>query len=103
MLVLAFFLVESPRWLRATHQDQKAVESLCWLRKLDSQHTYILEELAMIDEQIQMQGLKNRSIWSQLKEVATLAYGYRMAMCVCLAIFQNLTGINAINVRTLRI
>lgn len=54
----------------------------------------------MLDAQLSVEEqLTQGGVWQNIKEILSAKYRGRMAMCIGLAIFQNLTGINAINVR----
>lgn len=93
------FLVESPRWLRSRHRQDQALKNLVYLRHIPADHPYLLEEVAMVDASLAIEEQKtDGGLWSNFKELMSRKYRGRMAMCIGLAIFQNLTGINAINV-----
>lgn len=55
MFVGLFFIKESPRWLMTRNQRTKALQNLCWLRKLPSDHLYMLEEVSAIDAALEYQ------------------------------------------------
>jgi hypothetical protein len=99
LLLFTPFLVESHRWLKSRHQHEKALKNLSYLRNLPADHPYVLEEVAMVETSLSVEEQKtDGGMWSNFKELMSHKYRGRMAMCLMLAIFQNLTGINAINV-----
>ncbi|CZR55111.1 uncharacterized protein PAC_04997 [Phialocephala subalpina] len=50
-----FFLVESPRWLIHNNQRKKGLATLARLRGLNQDHIYLREEIAQIDQAIELQ------------------------------------------------
>jgi hypothetical protein len=54
LLMGAFWLKESPRWLFANGKREQAMKNLCWIRgDLPADHPYILEEIEAIDAQVE--------------------------------------------------
>jgi sugar transport protein len=53
LLVGAFFIPESPRWLFANGKRERAMKNLCWMRNLEPTDTYIIEEVSYVDEDIE--------------------------------------------------
>lgn len=49
----SFFLCESPRWLILRDRNQEAIETLCTLRRLPSDHSRVQEEIQSIRESLQ--------------------------------------------------
>jgi hypothetical protein len=52
LLIGSLFLKETPRWLFTKGRVDEAISNLCWIRNLNVDDTYIVEEIAMMDEQI---------------------------------------------------
>lgn len=55
LFVGAFWLHESPRWLLGKGRRELAIKNLCWIRNLDENDMYIIEEVAFIDAAIEQQ------------------------------------------------
>jgi MFS family permease len=50
LLVLgAFWIRESPRWLFMKGRREDAIRNLCWVRRLEKEEPYIVEEIAQIE------------------------------------------------------
>jgi hypothetical protein len=55
LLAGAFWLKESPRWLYSKGRRDEGLKNLCWIRKLESNDIYMVEEVAAIDAAIEHQ------------------------------------------------
>ncbi|KAJ4290226.1 hypothetical protein N0V90_010441 [Kalmusia sp. IMI 367209] len=89
------FLRESPRWLWTRGRRDEGIKNLCWLRKLEPEDTYILEEMEMMD--LQVHDLPSgfiKPIRLALTDNKTL---WRLFLGHMLFVLQNFSGINAIN------
>jgi hypothetical protein len=53
LLLGAFWLKESPRWLFANGKREEAVKNLCWIRRLPADDPYMVEEIEAIEKQIE--------------------------------------------------
>ncbi|KAF8533357.1 putative quinate permease [Trichophaea hybrida] len=93
------FLRESPRWLLSKDRRDEALENLSWIRNLPSNNHYILEEVAAMDQQHQDQiNTVGLGFWAPFKAVFGSSHLIkRLALGGSLFIWQNGSGINAIN------
>lgn len=98
LLIGAMWLKESPRWLFMNGQREKAIENLCWIRKLEPNDPYILEEVAAIDAQLEHDRLHiGPGFWSPFKALKDRKVQWRFFLGGMLFLWQNGSGINAIN------
>lgn len=99
MIIGLIFLCESPRWYYTRERREEAQKALVWLRQLPVEHTYVAGELADYERQMEHELLITsasgfRAVLSETfnkKIIPRLIHG-----CL-LMIFQNSTGINAMN------
>ncbi|KAG7095268.1 hypothetical protein E1B28_006041 [Marasmius oreades] len=93
------FLTESPRFLVSRGRNAHALKSLSFLRKLSPDHTYVVEELSMIEEAIKHErSLAGAGFFGPMKTCfASTRLLWRIALGSSLFAWQNTTGINAIN------
>ncbi|GAA5916415.1 hypothetical protein JCM8208_000911 [Rhodotorula glutinis] len=101
-----FFLKESPRYLLKRHRLEEATKNLCWLRMLPASHPYIEEELSATVVQINREKAVSdkftgnavsryfRGIWN---EVSTPGIRNRFVIGAFIMMWQNMSGINALN------
>ncbi|PWN33099.1 general substrate transporter [Meira miltonrushii] len=101
LLVLgAPFLIESPRWLLTRNRNEEAATNLSRIRNLDGDHPYIVEELremhSAVDKERKLLG--SDSFWAPFRETfGTSRVLWRLVLGSSMFVFQNGTGINAIN------
>jgi hypothetical protein len=55
LLIGAFWLRESPRWLLSKNKREQALKNLSWIRNLPADDIYIVEEVALIDGALEEQ------------------------------------------------
>ena len=95
----AFVIKESPRWLFSRGRRDQAVKNLCWIRQLPKDHIYMQEEIHAIEHALEVQ--KNTvglGFWEPFKAVVNnRKVTYRFLLGGSLFLWQNATGINAIN------
>ncbi|OJJ57440.1 hypothetical protein ASPSYDRAFT_69611 [Aspergillus sydowii CBS 593.65] len=99
MIIGLVFLCESPRWYYTRERREEAQTALVWLRRLPVEHPYVAGELADYERQMEHELLITsasgfRAVLSETfnrKIIPRLIHG-----CL-LMIFQNSTGINAMN------
>jgi sugar porter (SP) family MFS transporter len=95
LLIGSLFLKETPRWLFTKGRVDEAISNLCWIRNLNVDDTYIVEEIAMMDEQISD---LPRGFFQPIKEAfQDPKTRWRLFLGHSLFILQNFAGINAIN------
>jgi sugar porter (SP) family MFS transporter len=98
LLIGTLWLRESPRWQFARGDRDKAIKDLCWIRNLDSSHPYMVEEIAAIDAEIEHDRMVvGPGFWAPFKAVKQRKVQYRLFLGGMLFLFQNGSGINAIN------
>ncbi|GES59067.1 quinate permease [Aspergillus terreus] len=99
LLMGILFVRESPRWLFLRGRREQAIQNLCWIRQLPVDHIYMIEEIGAIDQSLEQQrstiGLGFTkpflAVWSNKRIM------YRLFLGSMLFLWQNGSGINAIN------
>ncbi|KAH8780705.1 general substrate transporter [Hyaloscypha finlandica] len=99
MFIGLFFIRESPRWLMSRGQRGKALKNLCWIRKLDTNDVYMLEEVSAIDAALEHQhATVGLGFWQPFRALVNdRKVSYRFFLGCSLFFWQNTSGINAIN------
>lgn len=99
LLIGSLFLTESPRWLVSRDRNNSAMKSLCNIRHLPPTHPYIAEEMTSIEATIQHErNLAGAGFLGPLRAVfASKALILRLILGSSMFVWQNATGINAIN------
>ncbi|KAI7371297.1 putative quinate [Hortaea werneckii] len=99
LFIGAFWLRESPRWLVSKNRREQAIKNLCWIRNLPEDEIYIVEEVAFIDAAIEEQNAAiGVGFWKPFKAVGqNKRVQWRFVLGCMLFLFQNGSGINAIN------
>ncbi|KAF2771184.1 general substrate transporter [Teratosphaeria nubilosa] len=95
----AFWLKESPRWLLSKNRREQALKNLCWIRHLDPNDLYIVEEVAFMDAALDKQAATvGTGFWQPFIAVGTnRKVQWRFFLGGMLFLWQNGSGINAIN------
>ncbi|KAJ7066773.1 general substrate transporter [Mycena belliarum] len=95
----SLFLIESPRWLVSRDRNTVALANLAKLRNLPEDAPYVVEEYAEIETAIAHErSLAGAGFLGPMKTVlASRTLCYRVLIGSSLFIWQNGTGINAIN------
>lgn len=99
LLVGAFWLRESPRWLYSKGRRDEGLKNLLWIRQLPSDDIYIIEDVAGIDAAIAEQnGSYGSGFWAPFKALgSSRKVQWRFFLGGMLFLWQNASGINAIN------
>ncbi|KAJ7846291.1 general substrate transporter [Mycena leptocephala] len=99
LFIGSFFLVESPRWLVSRDRNAIALKNLAKLRNLPEDAPYVVEEFSEIEAAIAHErGLAGAGFFGPMKTVFTSkTLMYRVLLGSSLFVWQNGTGINAIN------
>jgi hypothetical protein len=101
LLIGSFWLRESPRWLLSKPgKREEGIRNLCWIRKLENDDIYIVEEVATIDAAHEHQAATiGVGFWKPFQAVAkSRTVQWRFFLGGMLFLWQNGSGINAINV-----
>lgn len=99
LIIGALFIRESPRWLFLQGHRDRGVETLAWIRNLPADHIYMMEEVGMIEQSLEQQRIKiGLGFWKPFKAAWTnKRILYRLFLGSMLFLWQNGSGINAIN------
>ncbi|KAG9676726.1 quinate permease, partial [Aureobasidium melanogenum] len=99
LLIGSFWLKESPRWLYSKGRREEGLKNLCWIRKLESNDLYVVEEVASIDAALDHQAsTMGMGFTAPFRAVAkSRAVQWRFFLGGMLFMWQNGSGINAIN------
>ncbi|KAF2748195.1 general substrate transporter, partial [Sporormia fimetaria CBS 119925] len=98
LLIGAFWIKESPRWLFTKGKREQAMRNLCWIRNLSPDDLYIIEEVAAIDAQIEHDRIHvGPGFWRPFAALKKRKVQWRFFIGGMLFLWQNGSGINAIN------
>lgn len=90
LLVGAFFIPETPRWLFSKGRRQEAMKNLCWIRNLAPEHIYIVEEVSFIDEEMEKYRREvGAGFWKPFLALKEKKVQWRFFLGAMLFVFQN--------------
>ncbi|KAL2134298.1 hypothetical protein VTI74DRAFT_495 [Chaetomium olivicolor] len=99
-----FWIKESPRWLFAKGKREEAIKILCWIRNLEPTDPYIIEEVQFIDQDLERFHREvGKGFWKPFLALKQPKIQWRFLLGGLLFLFQNGSGINAINYYSPRI
>jgi len=78
---------------------EEGIKNLCWIRQLPADHIYMIEEIGAIDQAIEeLSSTVGIGFWNPIKAAFTSKkYMFRLFIGAMLFVWQNGSGINAIN------
>ncbi|GAA5838131.1 hypothetical protein JCM11251_004719 [Rhodosporidiobolus azoricus] len=96
---IPFFIRESPRWLITRGRREAAIKNLCFIRNLSSDDAYIINEMNEIDVQVEHDRTAvGDGFFAPFRQVFGKGFLLkRMIITTSLFMWQNGTGINAVN------
>ncbi|KAJ4397501.1 hypothetical protein N0V93_001731 [Gnomoniopsis smithogilvyi] len=98
LLLGAVWMKESPRWLFSMGRREEALTNLCWMRNLNASDIYIVEEVSYIDEDLERQRREiGAGFWKPFSALSQKKVQWRFFLGSMLFLWQNGSGINAIN------
>ncbi|KAI1418301.1 general substrate transporter [Hypoxylon sp. FL1857] len=99
LTILMLLQPESPRWLIKNGKTEKAIKSLCEIRRLPREDDYISWEVDTVKEQLLSESElgTTRPFSAKFKEMVKRSNRSRLALGMGFMMLQNLSGINALN------
>ncbi|GAA6035531.1 hypothetical protein JCM8097_000301 [Rhodosporidiobolus ruineniae] len=98
-LGIPFFIRESPRWLITQGRRDQAIKNLCFIRNLPVDDSYIINEINEIDVQVEHDRTAiGTGFFAPFRQLFGKGFLFRrMLITTTLFVWQNGTGINAVN------
>ncbi|KAF6831463.1 quinate permease [Colletotrichum plurivorum] len=98
LLIGALWIPESPRWLFTKDRKEEAMKALCWMRNLDANDKYMIEEVSYIEAELERYRTEvGAGFWKPFASLKDRKVQWRFFLGGMLFLWQNGSGINAIN------
>lgn len=96
MIIMMYFMIETPRWLVLKGREEQALKNLTWLRQLPADHSYIQNEMAEYRTQLEheMHITNGTGLGAIVRESFSPQIRSRIFIGCGLQLAQNTTGIN---------
>lgn len=94
----ALWIKESPRWLLSRGRREEALRNLVWIRNLEADDIYMVEEIGYIDADIDRYTKEvGQGFWKPFGALSDRKIQWRFFLGAFMFLWQNGSGINAIN------
>ncbi|EJT80385.1 quinate permease [Gaeumannomyces tritici R3-111a-1] len=94
----ALWVKESPRWLFSRGRREEALKNLVWIRNLEADDIYMVEEIGYIDADLDRYAKEvGQGFWKPFGALTDRKIQWRFFLGAFMFLWQNGSGINAIN------
>ncbi|ORY65998.1 quinate permease [Pseudomassariella vexata] len=100
LLLMMFFVIDTPRALISKGQREKGLTNLCTLRQLPADHPYVIQEFSEVCAQVdaEQEVTKGSNYWVVMKDIATIPSNRRrLFLATTLFLFHKFTGTDSLN------
>ncbi|KAL1876153.1 hypothetical protein Plec18167_005416 [Paecilomyces lecythidis] len=101
IFIASWMVPETPRYLIMKGQHEKALTTLCKLRKLSPDHPFIQREILDVRDQLEREQESQRgsSLWGKFKELTLIPSNfYRFMLCIGAQLLGQWSGASAITI-----